>query len=124
MDLDLGRWICIVLEWTMSKKLVDLSLLQRQSASQERHGSMGDSTFSSISLLGRTSGQEALYETCTACALSTVLCYISREPQRLRTTHHLMDTQAPRDRRLHEVRVCETCVLIVSFTLIYTHFQH
>ena len=42
----------------MSKRLglafskIDLSLLQRQSASQEKHGNMGDSTFSSISLLG------------------------------------------------------------------------
>ena len=46
-----------VLEWTLSKRLVayskiDLSLLQHQSASQEKHGSMGDSTLSSISLLG------------------------------------------------------------------------
>ena len=31
---------------------IDLSLLQRQSASQQKHGSMGDSTFSSISPLG------------------------------------------------------------------------
>ena len=31
---------------------IDLSRLQRQSASQDEHGSMGDSTFSSISLLG------------------------------------------------------------------------
>ena len=62
MDLDLGRWICMVLvkqlEWTLSKRLglayskIDLSLLQHQSTSQEKHGSMGDSTFSSISLLG------------------------------------------------------------------------
>ena len=50
---------------------IDLSLLQHQSASQEKHGSMGDS---SISLLGM--GQEALYETSAACALSTFLCYI------------------------------------------------
>ena len=73
----------MVLEWTLSKRLclayskIDLSLLQRQSASQKKHGSMGDSTFSSIGLLGtRTRGQEALYETCAACALSTFLCYI------------------------------------------------
>ena len=48
----------MVLEWTLSMRLglayskIDLSLLQCQSASQEKHGSMGDSTFSSISLLG------------------------------------------------------------------------
>ena len=51
MDLALGKWICMVLEWTLSKRLglayskIDLSLLQCQSASQEKHGSMGDSTF-------------------------------------------------------------------------------
>ena len=43
-DLDLGRWICMVLEWTLSERLglaypkIDLSLLQCQSASQEKHG--------------------------------------------------------------------------------------
>ena len=50
----------MVLEWTLSKRLVlayskiDLSLLQRrrQSASQEKHGSIGDSTFSTISRTG------------------------------------------------------------------------
>ena len=48
----------MVLEWTLSKRLrlayskIYLSLLQRQSASQEKRRSMGDSTFSSISLLG------------------------------------------------------------------------
>ena len=48
----------MVLEWTLSKRLglayskIDLSLLQHQSASQEKNESMGDSTFSSISLLG------------------------------------------------------------------------
>ena len=41
----------MVLEWTLSKRLglayskIDLSLLQRQPASQDKHGSMGDSTF-------------------------------------------------------------------------------
>ena len=69
----------MVLEWTLCKRLglayskIDLSLLQRQSASQEKHGSMGDSTFSSISLRTgylRTRGQEAFYEICAACALS------------------------------------------------------
>ena len=68
----------MVLEWTLRLGLanskIDLSLLQRQSASQEKHGSMGDSTFSTGYL--RTRGQEALYETCAACALSTFLCYI------------------------------------------------
>ena len=65
----------MVLEWTLSKRLglayskIDLSLLQRQSASQEKHGSMGDSTFSSISLLGIL--QEAFYETCMC-----ITCYI------------------------------------------------
>ena len=39
----------MVLEWTLSKRL---GLLQCQSASQEKHGSMADSTFSTISLLG------------------------------------------------------------------------
>ena len=68
----------MVLEWTLSKRLkIDLSLLQPQSASQEKHGSMGDCTFSSISLLGILGpGVEALYETCAVCALSTFLCYI------------------------------------------------
>ena len=59
-DLDLGRWICMVLQWILFKRLdlayskIDLSLLQRQSASQDKHGSMGDPTFFfySISLLG------------------------------------------------------------------------
>ena len=33
----------MVLEWTLSKRLkIDLSLLQPQSTSQEKHGSMGD----------------------------------------------------------------------------------
>ena len=39
---------------------IDLSLLQRQSASQEKHGSMGDSTFPSISLLGIGPGDRKL----------------------------------------------------------------
>ena len=87
MDPDLGMWICMVLEleWTLSKRLclaysmIDLSLLQRQSASQEKHGSMGDSTFSSISLLGIFGpGDRRLCMRLApaACASSTFLCYI------------------------------------------------
>ena len=73
----------MVLEWTLSKRLclayskIDLSLLQRQPASQEKHGSMGDYIFQHQSTgYLRTRGQEALYETCAACALLTFLCYI------------------------------------------------
>ena len=60
-DLDLGRWIYMVLEWTLSKRL-GLALLQRQSASQDKHGSMGDSHFpaSVYWVYLRTKGQEAL----------------------------------------------------------------
>ena len=69
----------MVFEWTLSKRLglayskIDLSLLQRQSASQEKHGRLQQQ---STGYLIRTRGQEALYETCAACSLSTFLCYI------------------------------------------------
>ena len=39
----------MVLEWRLAYSRIDLSLLQRQSASQEKHGRL--QTFSSISLL-------------------------------------------------------------------------
>ena len=44
-------WICMVLERTVGSK-IDLSLLQHQSASQEKHGSMGDSSISLLGILG------------------------------------------------------------------------
>ena len=37
----LGRWICMVLEWTLKRlaySRIDLSLLERQSTSQAKHG--------------------------------------------------------------------------------------
>ena len=47
----------MVLEWRLAYSRIDLSLLQRQSASQEKHGRL--QTFSSISLLDlKTRGQE------------------------------------------------------------------
>ena len=63
----------MVLEWTLSKRLglansnIDLSLLQRQSASQEKHGRLHIFLHQYL----RTRGQEALYKTC-AGALSAV----------------------------------------------------
>ena len=71
----------MVLEWTLSKRLglaypkIDLSLLQCQSESQEKHGRLHIFQHQSTGYL-RTRGQEALYETCAACALLTFLCYI------------------------------------------------
>ena len=68
----------MVLEWTLSKRLglaypkIDLSLLQRQYASHEKHGRLHIFQHQSTGYL-RTRGQEA---TCAACALSTFLCYI------------------------------------------------
>ena len=73
----------MVLEWTLSKRLglayskidlsllqrqsasqenhgPDFSLLQRQSASQENHGSMGDSSISLLGILGAARGQDSL----------------------------------------------------------------
>ena len=38
MHLDLGRWICMVLEWTPEEVRINLPLLQHQSKSQEKHG--------------------------------------------------------------------------------------
>ena len=93
----------MVLEWTLE----EASLLQ-----DHLKRSMGDQnhqTFSSISLLGTIGpGDRRLctYETC-ACVIHTNLqlhillhymrrstvnlfCYISREPQRLRTTRHFL----------------------------------
>ena len=61
--------------WMYSK--IDLSLLQRQSASQEKHGRRTPHFPASVYWVYlRTRGQEALYETCAACALSIFLCYI------------------------------------------------
>ena len=59
--------------WTLSKRLglayskIDLSLLQRQSASQEKHGRPHIFQHQSTGYL-RIRGQETLYETCAACA--------------------------------------------------------
>ena len=72
MDLDLERWICMVLEW-LAYSRIDLSLLQHQSTSQEKHAS--HQTFSSISLLGTLGPgdmQETLFVTC-ACVTHTNL---------------------------------------------------
>ena len=66
MALDLGRWICMVLEWNLSPNLLQdrpfSAAGQHQSVSQDKHGNMGDSTFSSIKSTGylRTRGQKAL----------------------------------------------------------------
>ena len=90
----LGRWICMVLEWTPAT-YDRPSLLQRQFISQEKHGRLrSHQTFSSISLLG---------------------------------------TLGPGDRRLCMRLVHQgtgyimrsECIklVLVSFTLIYTHCQ-
>ena len=93
----------MVLEWTLSKRLglansnIDPSLLQRQSASQEKHGRLHIFLHQYL----RTRGQEAFYKTCAACALSAVTSEESlRDSQ---PPLNAMDTRAPRDRRLHEV---------------------
>ena len=108
----------MVLEWTLSKRLglayskINLSLLQRQSASQEKHESMGDSTFSSISLLGILGpGDRSL---CMRLPL-----HVHYQPKRASETqnHHLMD-QGTGDLRSECVKL-----VLVSFTLIYTHCQ-
>ena len=99
--LDLGKWICIrVLEWTPSKRLglayskIDLSLLQHQSASQEKHGRLHIFQHQSTGYL-RTRGQEALYAACAFSVTSEESLRDSEPP--------LMDTRAPRDRRFREV---------------------
>ena len=75
--------------WCLSGRLkrlaysrIDLSLLQHQSTSQEKHGRLRHFP-ASVNLAVRTRGQETLYETC-ACVIhnscdtpqSTFLCYI------------------------------------------------
>ena len=100
------EFICMVLEWTLSKRLglayskMDLSLLQRQSASQEKQGSMGDSTFSSISLPGILGPGDSM-------RLALHVHYrpfsVTSEESPRHSEPPLMDTRAPRDRRLHEV---------------------
>ena len=88
---------------------IDLSLLQRQSASQEKHGSMGDSTFSSISLLGILGpGDRRL---CMTLALHVHYRPFSvtseeTEPQTLRTT----TLWIPEHQRTGDF-MCETCVI-------------
>ena len=114
--------------WTLFKRLglaysivysTDLSLLQRQSsqsAFQEKHGSMGDCTFSSISLLGTLGpGQEALYETCAACALSTFVClHLKRASDTQTTTYGYLSTKG-------QETSCVKLVHIVIISIVILH---
>ena len=88
MDLDLGKWICIVLLCC--------------SVSLHLKRSMGDSGL-------RTRGQE------TCAALSTFLCYdlsLLHLKRASETQNHLlMDTQALRD------RTSETCAYVIHTNL-------
>ena len=79
----------MVLKWTLSKthrlglaySKIDPSLLQPQSASQEKHGTrhgrlhIFPASLYCMGILG-PGGQEALYETCAACALLTLICLL------------------------------------------------
>ena len=101
--------------WCLSGRLkrlaysrIDLSLLQRQSTSQEKHGRLRHFEL-------RTRGQETLYETC-ACVIHNsciiILLYetLHNRPFSVTSEESLRDsepsdifTRAPRDRILHEV---------------------
>ena len=114
MDLDLGRWICMVLEWTVSKRLgskIDLSLLQHQSAAQEKHGSMGDSSISLLGILGQ--GDRRL---CMRLPLHVHYRPFSVTSKQTHN-HHLMATRAPRDRTLLR---SECCACVIQHTNLYT----
>ena len=86
----------MVLEWTLSKRLglayskIDLLCCSVSLHLKEKHESIFQ--YQSTGYL-RTRGQEPLYETSAACALSLKR---ASETQ----NHHLMDTRASRDRRL------------------------
>ena len=102
----------MVFEWTLSKRLglayskIDLSLLQRQSASQEKHGRLHIFQHQFTGYL-RTRGQEALYETCAPTS-----------EESLRTaTYWIPEHQGTGDFMRSE---CVKLVL-VPFN---THFQH
>ena len=72
MDLDLERWICMVLEW-LAYSRIDLSLLQHQSTYQLREACEPPDIFQHQSTgYLRTRGQETLCETC-ACIIHTNL---------------------------------------------------
>ena len=127
MDLGLGRWIYMVLRqhgsaWCLSGPLkrlaysrIDLSLLQHQSTSQEKHGRLRTmhQTFSSISDLS-TRGQRRLC-LCHSHYSTTALLfhYMRHSTIDLSLLHlkrdsepsdiFLLGTRAPRDRILHEV---------------------
>ena len=97
---------------------IDLSLLQRQSASQEKHGRLQNFQHQSTGCL-RTRGQEALYETLRCmCIIDLSLLHLLRDSEPPlngypSTKGHVQDSR---------LRVRETCA--VSFTLINTHCLH
>ena len=84
----------MVLEWTLSKRLgltyskIDLSLLQPQSASQEKHGRL------SITLLDQGTGGFVRDLRCM-CIIDLSLLHLKRASET--QNHHLMDTRAPRE---------------------------
>ena len=102
----------MVLEWTQRLGLVnskiDLSLLQHQSASQEKHGSMGDSSNSLLGILGPEDRR-----LCMRLAL-----HVHYRPFLKRASE--TQNHGTRDRRLHEVSVCETCACVIHTINLYT----
>ena len=97
-----------------------LSLLQHQSTSQEKHGRLRTTTHFQHQSTGylRTRGQETLYETCAACALST---FSVTSEESLRDSEppdiFIMGIRAPRDRTLHDLSVYETCACVIHANL-------
>ena len=111
---------------------IDLTLLQRQSTSQAKHGRLRTTRhFPASESTGylMTRGQETLYETC-ACVIHTnlQLHYYSTMRHSMidlslfntseETDMFLLGTRAPRDRSSECIKL-----VLVSFTYIYTHCQ-
>ena len=136
MDLDLGRWIymvlrqhgCMVLEWTPE----EASLLQDRPFSAAAsvyisREAWEAQTFSSIS----ARGQETLYETCAciihnSCIIIPLYETLHNRPFSVTSEESLRDsepsyifllgTRAPRDRILHEV--------LSNLCLCHSHYSH
>ena len=129
----MGRWICMVLEWTSEEAIaysrIDLSLLQHQSTSQEKHGHgrlRNHQTFSSISLLGTLGPGAGDRRLCMRLVLVSFALIYSCIIIPLYETLHDQPFSVTSEESLRDSEPPDTFLLgtvLVSFTLIYTHCQ-